>query len=271
MATISKRSREGRPPLRKALGQHHLRRSTACGPLVSFLRPAGELVVEIGSGGGVLTRALLASGPARLIALELDPAWAFGARSSLLGAELVVADALDVAWEALPVGAVVAGNLPYNVATPIIERVLRSPGLARSGFLLQLEVAERIAAAPGSKSYGALTVLVAARAEARLLGRVAPGAFHPPPKVDSAFVGLTSRVPDPRALDPLFAILVRAGFQQRRKTLANALGAVLGKAQARGVLEGAGIRSDERAERVPLAGWLALVDAARIATGARQR
>lgn len=247
--------------MRKALGQHHLRRASACGPLVSFLAPTGRDLVEIGAGGGILTGALLAANPRSLVAIELDVAWALRVAAKLRPARLVVADALDFDWNRLRPGSRVAGNLPYNVATAILERLLLSPRWDRAAFLVQLEVAQRLAAAPGSKQYGSLSVLVAARAEARVLGKVAPGAFTPPPKVESAFVGLVPRVVDPRALEPKFPWLVRGVFTHRRKTIANALGHLIGGAAARQALGCADIDPGIRPEQVPLEGWLALSDA----------
>jgi 16S rRNA (adenine1518-N6/adenine1519-N6)-dimethyltransferase len=252
--------------LRKALGQHHLIRESACRPAVEFLAPADRLVVEIGSGGGVLTRALLAAAPRAVWAVELDPSWALGTAAALRPAQLVVADALAPPWQRLPEGSLVAGNLPYNVGTVILERLLLQPGWERAAFLLQLEVVQRLTARPGTKSYSALSVLVAARAEAHLLGRVAPGSFRPPPKVDSAFVGLVPRPVDPAALDPAFERLVKAAFQQRRKTLANALRGELSRERATHILRDAGIDPGARAEQVPLDGWLALVASVRSAS-----
>jgi len=129
-----------RPRLKKSLGQHHLVRPELCRPLVEFLAPRGERVVEIGPGGGVLTRALLESG-ARVWAVELDLDWAWELRRALEAATLqpLVMDALDLPWERLRAPTLVAGNLPYNVATPIITSVLphwrRVP---RAAFLLQI-------------------------------------------------------------------------------------------------------------------------------------
>lgn len=216
-----------RPPLRKALGQHHLRSGATCRPLLEFLQPAGRTIVEIGPGGGVLTGELLDAG-ARVLALELDPAWAEELRARLPAPELEVrvADALDFDWEALPVDSLVTGNLPYNVGTAIVERVLRSRAVARAGFLLQREVVDRLVASPGEPAYGALSVRVALRAEARRLGVVRRGSFVPPPKVDSAFVGFLPR-PAPAAvagaLAEPFERFVQEAFAMRRKTLVNCL------------------------------------------------
>jgi len=260
-----------RPRLDKRLGQHHLTSGAVCRPLIEWLRPAGERVLEIGPGGGVLTRELLAAGAAAVWGWELDPAWA-AALAADLGrgpdrppVELVVGDALAIDWRRLG-GSVaphlVAGNLPYNVATPIIERMLtRTPpgAVARAAFLVQREVAERLVTSPGSRAYGALSVLVAAHAEARLLGRVRPGAFRPPPRVDSAFIGLTPHPSSlPAAEMPAFLRTVALAFAQRRKTLRNALGASWGKDAAEQVLERAGIPPGARAEQLDLDRFLTL-------------
>lgn len=257
--------RRGRPPLRRRLGQHHLRSGRVCAPLVEFLRlSAGDRVVEIGPGGGVLTRELLASG-ARVAAVELDPLWAIalGSREAgLRGEELtiVVADALELDWRRLPAGWRVAGNLPYNVGTVLVERLLRAaPVGTRAGFLLQREVVERMVARPGEDAFGALSLLVATRARAERLAVVRAGAFVPPPKVESAFVGLELGAPPlPEAQMSELERLIRVAFAQRRKSLRNALGAGFGRAAAEAALAAAGIAPGRRAEELGLAEFLAL-------------
>lgn len=262
-----------RPPLRRSFGQHHLRDGSICAPLVDFLA-LGEsaTVVEIGAGGGVLTLELSAR-RARVVAVELDLAWAAElARRLRDGASprIVVADALDLDWPRLPAGWRVAGNLPYNVGTAIVERILRGvPPATRAGFLLQREVVDRMVARPGDDAYGALSLLVALRARATRLGVVRPGAFVPPPKVDSAFVGLESVAPPlpPPALAELER-LIAVAFGQRRKSLRNALAAGYGRPAADAALARAGIAPARRAEELDLTAFLALGRAFGEAAGA---
>lgn len=243
------------PLLKKSLGQHHLVDGAICRPLVSFLEPAGRRVLEVGPGGGVLTAELLAAG-ARVIGWELDLDWAAVLRRRLSGEDLalVVGDALEIGWSRLPAPTLVAGNLPYNVGTAIIERLLpHHAAVPRAAFLVQKEVADRLVARPREEAYGSLSVIVAAWARARILGRVRPGSFRPPPKVDSAFVGFELHPPPlPPEEMPAFVAFVRLGFGQRRKTLRNALAAGLGKEKAGAVLTTAGMPDKVRAEELGL-------------------
>ncbi|HYU30711.1 MAG TPA: 16S rRNA (adenine(1518)-N(6)/adenine(1519)-N(6))-dimethyltransferase RsmA [Thermoanaerobaculia bacterium] len=249
-----------RPPiLKKALGQHHLVDGAICRPLIAFLEPAGRRVLEIGPGGGILTAELLAAG-ARVTGWELDPGWAAELRRRLSGPDLrlVVGDALEIGWPRLPSPTLVAGNLPYNVATAIIERLLpHHATVPRAAFLVQKEVADRLVARPREEAYGSLSVLVAAWARTRILGRVRPGSFRPPPKVDSAFVGFELH-PPPLPLEemPAFTAFVRLAFGQRRKTLRNALAAGWGRERAEAVLAAAGVPAKTRAEELGLEEFL---------------
>ncbi len=255
-----------KPPLKKALGQHHLVDGALCRPLVQFLAPEGQRVLEIGPGGGVLTAELLAA-DARVLGWELDLDWAAVLRRRLPDPRLslVVGDALEIAWDRLPAPTLVTGNLPYNVATAIIEDLLpHHAQIPRVAFLVQKEVADRIVAAPGSDAYGSFSVLVAAYARARILGRVKPGSFRPPPKVDSAFVGLELQPPPlPENEMADFIALVRLAFAQRRKKLRNALAAGWGKQRAEEVLAEAGIPERARAEELGLESFLAMYAAAK--------
>lgn len=257
-------ARRRQPSLKKRLGQHHLIRPEACAPVLAFLRPEGERVLEIGPGGGVLTGELLAAG-ARVDALEIDLEWGLGlARPS--GDDrlrVVVADATRVDLGRWPAGTLAAGNLPYNVATVLIRRLVRHPEVfPRAAFLVQREVAQRLVAAPGSGDYGALTVLVGARARTRWLGRVRPGAFRPPPRVEGAFVGLELRPPPlPESEMGRLTETVHAAFATRRKTVRNALAARWGRERAESALEAAGLEAGRRAEDLDLADFLALTAA----------
>jgi 16S rRNA (adenine1518-N6/adenine1519-N6)-dimethyltransferase len=249
------------PRLRKALGQHHLRRGSACLPAIGFLRPQGRTVVEVGPGGGVLTRELLAAG-ARVVGWELDLAWAFELRRRLAGASLgiVAGDALELPWERLAAGTLVAGNLPYSVATPILERyLLRGTALPRAVFLVQDEVAQRLAAIPGTRAYGFLTVTTAALASVSVLARLPPGNFRPAPKVYGAFVGIERRAPVvPSARMERFRATVAQSFAHRRKTIANSLAMMRGRDAADAALEAARIDPTRRAETLTLEEFVAL-------------
>lgn len=255
-----------RPPiLKKSLGQHHLVDGAICRPLIAFLEPAGRRALEIGPGGGVLTAELLAAG-ARVIGWELDLTWAAELRRRLSRSELslVVGDALEIDWARLPPPTLVAGNLPYNVATAIIERLLpHHASVPRAAFLVQKEVADRLVARPRDEAYGSLSVLVAAWARARILGRVRPGSFRPPPKVDSAFVGFELHPPPLPPQDmPAFIAFVRLAFGQRRKTLRNALAAGWGRERAAAVLAAAGVGEKVRAEELGLEEFLGIFPSA---------
>lgn len=251
----------GSPRLKKGLGQHHLVDGALCRPLLDYLEPRGRKVLEIGPGGGILTSRLLAAG-AEVLGWEVDLEWAAAARRALPDPRfrLVVGDALEIAWERLPAPTLVAGNLPYNVATAILQRLLpHHARIPRAAFLVQKEVAERLVARAGDEAYGSLSLLVEAYARARILGLVRPGSFRPPPKVDSAFVGFELRPPPlPEGEMPDFIALVRLAFSQRRKTLRNSLGSGWGKEGAARVLAASGTPERARAEELGMEEFLRL-------------
>ncbi|MGH9465285.1 MAG: 16S rRNA (adenine(1518)-N(6)/adenine(1519)-N(6))-dimethyltransferase RsmA [Thermoanaerobaculia bacterium] len=251
------------PRLDKRLGQHHLRRPDLCAPLVDFLAPSGRTVIEIGPGGGALTEALLAAG-ARVLGWEVDLAWALrlGSASRSRALAVVAGDALDLPFARLPAGTLVAGNLPYNVATALIDRLLADgTAVSRAAFLVQWEVARRLAAAPDEPDYGALSVLTQARSTVEILGRVPRRAFRPPPKVDGAFVALVPRAVVPAELRESFRAVVLAAFQARRKTLRNSLAMTLGRLAAERLLAVAAVVPDRRAEQLSLDQFVALARA----------
>jgi 16S rRNA (adenine1518-N6/adenine1519-N6)-dimethyltransferase len=252
-----------RPPLlKKSLGQHHLIDGSLCRPLVRFLAPnPGERILEIGPGGGVLTAELLAAG-ARVLGWELDLDWAAVLRRRFPppGLSLVVGDALEIDWSRLPHPTLVAGNLPYNVATAILERMLpHHESIPRAAVLVQKEVSDRLVARAGDEAYGSLSLIVQTHAEAQILGRVRPGSFRPPPKVDSAFVGFALHPPPlPPAEMPGLISTIRLAFSQRRKTLRNALASGWGREKAEAVLAAVGLREKVRAEELGLGDFLAI-------------
>lgn len=207
---------------RQKLGQHFL----VSGRILEKIAKAacGErvpLAVEIGPGRGALTEKLLERAD-RVAGIELDPALAQYLRARFPQVELIEANALDVDWSRWGGPGVLTGNLPYYIATPIISRFVRDPGLLTSAvFLIQKEVAERITAKPGTRDYGYFSVECQFLANVEYLFSVPPGAFQPPPKVDSAVVRLTPKPPGEEAEG--FLRFVSICFRQKRKTLRNNL------------------------------------------------
>lgn len=212
---------------RKRFGQHFLHDAGVIRRLVEAIAPrAGEPMVEIGPGEGVLTAPLLERG-ARLEVIELDRDLAARLRERF-GRALVVheGDALAFDFGALPAGTRVAGNLPYNISTPLLFHLARwSHHLGEQHFMLQREVVERMAAAHSTPAYGRLSVMLQVQYRIERLFRVGPGAFRPPPAVESAVVRLRPIPPAERpAIDAAaFHALVAQAFAARRKTLRNAL------------------------------------------------
>ena len=231
------------PRPRKRFGQHFLHDPLVIQRIVRAIDPApGQRIVEIGPGRGAITLPLLERARA-LHAVELDrdliPALEERARSV---GELTVhnADALAFDFCALGTGERdlrVVGNLPYNISTPLLFHLLgQQQCLEDMHFMLQREVVQRMAAAPGTRAYGRLTVMLAARCATEALFDIGRGAFQPPPQVASSFVRLRPHPEPPFAIrDPaVFARLVTRAFSMRRKTLRNAL---------RGTLEAADIEA----------------------------
>lgn len=229
------------------LGQHFLTDPRILQRIVAALDPApGDVVLEIGAGKGSLTEQLLARG-LRVIAIEKDRRLVseLRMRNPECGVDklsIVHGDALRVDWHALviPHSAFpiphfkVVGNIPYNITSPLIDKALTPPLPARIVFLVQAEVADRIAAAPGSKQYGALSVGVQAVCRVEKLFTVRAGAFTPPPNVTSALLRLTPLdeplvAPDEMAA---FRAFVTACFGRRRKQLRNVVMAATGQPAA---------------------------------------
>lgn len=222
----------------------------------------GQPVVEIGPGLGALTGHLI-DAASRITAVEIDRDLAARLRERFPAEQLnlVEGDALELDWTALADtlgnGLRIVGNLPYNVSTPLLFALLPIADRVRDQhFMLQREVVERMGAPPGSKEYGRLSVMLQFRYRIDRLFNVAPGSFHPVPKVQSSIVRMTplpaTQVPDVSLED--FGAVVTAAFGQRRKTLRNALSRLLTEAQIRA----ADVDPGARAETVDVAGFVRL-------------
>ncbi len=263
------RMSESRHVHKKQFGQHFLHDDAVVANIVRAIAPrAGEHVVEIGPGDGALTLPLLRA-LGRLTVIELDRDLVPRLENTARGVgelTIVNADVLGVDFSALAGGAPlrVVGNLPYNISSPILFHCLdHVDAITDMHFMLQKEVVDRMAAAPGSKVYGRLSVMLQLACRVEPLLHVPPEAFRPPPKVESAVVRLLPRAPAQRpGVDPaLLANVVRAAFGQRRKTLANALHGLL-DAQT---IAAAGIDPRARAEQIAPDGFVALARAAQVA------
>jgi 16S rRNA (adenine1518-N6/adenine1519-N6)-dimethyltransferase len=238
---------------KKSFGQNFLRDGNIARKIAELATsPEGGTVLEIGAGLGALTEPLLARA-ARVIAVERDRDLAPLLREAFAGDErltVLEADAAAVDWAACfahaPRPHVVAGNLPYQLSGRLVERAVHEARVAdRFVFMLQREVVDRLAAPPGSGTYGALSVFVQAAFEVELALKVPPSAFHPPPKVASAVGVLVPREKPIAEEDAVFRAVVKAAFSQRRKMLRNAWRALEGAHEA---ARAAGIDLDRRAE-----------------------
>jgi 16S rRNA (adenine1518-N6/adenine1519-N6)-dimethyltransferase len=249
---------------KKQLGQHFLHDAGIIERIVRAVNPQpGERLVEIGPGRGAITVPLLRLHDA-LTVIEIDRDLLAHLRrigDTAGNLEILHADVLSVDFTALAAGGTLrlVGNLPYNISTPILFHVLEHAAAIRDmHFMLQKEVVDRMAAAPGGKVYGRLSVMLQAYCEVIPLFDVPPAAFHPPPQVDSAVVRLLPRAPASIAIADraLFERLVRDAFGQRRKTLRNALSALC----AADDILAAGLRPQARAEELAVAEFVALAN-----------
>lgn len=264
----------------KALGQNFLTSPEIVSRILSAAAAhPDEAVLEIGPGLGALTLALAAQTD-RLIAVEKDPQMLKLLRTELIAAgrhevTLIEGNILDIDISALaPPGSrmVVLGNLPYNISSQVLVRLVdHRDRIDRAVLMLQEEMAKRIIAPPGGRDYGRLTVLLAYCADVRRLFTVTADRFYPRPKVDSAVVEVRFRTPETPVRDEaLFVKVVQAAFGQRRKTLKNALSGSALPLDAPGaetVLKSAGIDPTRRAETLSVAEFVALSD--RIQDGCR--
>jgi 16S rRNA (adenine1518-N6/adenine1519-N6)-dimethyltransferase len=269
------------PPLREVIKRHDLRAKKSLGQnflldlnlTARIARAAGPLegvtVIEVGPGPGGLTRALLAQGAEHVVAIERDQR-AIAALGEIADRypgrlDVVAADALsfDPRMRLAGARARIVANLPYNIATPLLVGWLTTepwpPWFDRLVLMFQREVAERITAAPGSKSYGRLSVLAGWRSEAHILFDIAPSAFVPPPKVTSSLVELVPRQMPLPCVSLALQKVTEAAFGQRRKMLRQSLKS-LGR-DPLPLLAAAGIAQTARAEEIPVEGFVALARA----------
>ena len=250
------------PRPRKRFGQHFLTDRHYLARIVGAIAPdRGDAMVEIGPGTGLLT-AEIAPRLAHLHVVEIDRDLARALRNRFPPEQVSVheGDALEFDFAALPAPLRVVGNLPYNVSTPILFRIAALEDRVRDcTFLLQKEVVDRMVADPATPDYGRLSVMLQYRFEMHSLFHVPPGAFTPPPKVDSSVVRMVPLgAGRPRAKDEQrFERLVAAAFSQRRKTLRNAAAAVATPE----AFEAAGIDPGRRGETLSVREFIALCNA----------
>lgn len=252
-------------PAKKQLGQHFLADRHYIDKIVMAVNPKdGDRLVEIGPGQGAITLPLLRVHPTlTVIEFDRDLIAPLTAAAEPLGELTIVhRDVLRVDFTELANGQPIrlVGNLPYNISSPILFHALEHAAVIRDmHFMLQKEVVDRMAAGPGSKVYGRLSVMLQAYCQVISLFVVPPGAFRPPPKVDSAVVRLVPRDPASISINDhtRFAEVVKAAFGQRRKTLRNALNNVVSAEQ----FIAAGVRPDARAEQLDVAEFIALANA----------
>lgn len=258
------------PPARKRLGQHFLSDPRILARIADALAPRNdETVIEIGPGRGALTQELLARA-GRVIAIEIDRTLAAKLRERYVGdprLDVVERDVLETNLAVLAGGDfALVGNVPYYITTPILFHALRPPRPTRAVYLVQKEVADRLAASPGTKAYGALTVNVGALASVETLFRVPSGAFSPPPSVDSAVVRVTPRA-EPAiapADEERFRVLVQQAFGMRRKQMRRVVRSLLSVSVSRAeeLLAAAAIEPEVRPETLTPEQFAALLRAA---------
>ena len=256
----------GNPPVLKRFGQHFLVDDKVLQDIADAIAPERtDTVLEIGAGRGALTD-LLADRAGRVVALEIDRALAARLTEKYCGrtnVEIVQQDVLKADFEALAgTGFLLAGNVPYYITTPIIFKSLEHPMPRRAVFLVQREVADRIASSAGQEDYGALTVNIAATSNTELIRTVPAESFQPPPRVESAVIRLTPRADPllPRADLPAFRAFVQAAFGQRRKQIQRVLRSVAGlpATEVEALLESCGVDRTARPETLTPETFVAL-------------
>ena len=272
-------ARHGVSP-KKSWGQNFLHDRSVLARIVAAVdASADDVVVEIGAGTGTLTAALAGAEPPprRIVAIERDPDMQRVLADELAAqprVELVSADALAFDFEAAARAAgrpvVVAGNLPYQIASTLVLALVEAGArgaIARAVVMVQRELAQRLVAPPGSRSYGRITIAIAQHAEARLLFHAKPGSFHPAPEVTSSVLRLVPRgAPLAAVRDAaLFSEVVKQAFATRRKMLRRALAARFGDPATTAALASSGIAGTRRAEQLSVAEFARLADALAVA------
>jgi 16S rRNA (adenine1518-N6/adenine1519-N6)-dimethyltransferase len=268
------------PPLREVIAEHGLRAKKELGQnflldlnlTARIARAAGRLegytVIEVGPGPGGLTRALLAEGASKVIAIERDeralPALAQIADAYPGKLEIISGDALEIDYAALSQDPVkIVANLPYNIATPLLTGWLTSepwpPFFDSLTLMFQKEVAERICAKPGTKAYGRLSVLAGWRTDAHIAFNVDKSAFTPPPKVTSSVVHLQPTQIETDLSVRALEDVTRAAFGQRRKMIRQSLKSL--GVPIESLLTVSGLKGTERAEELPVGTFLTLAKA----------
>lgn len=255
---------------KKRLGQNFLMDSGAAARIASLVVPAaGARILEIGPGTGTLTRALLeARADVTAIELDEDMVRILRSRDDLAGAAIVQADALSFDYAAFAAGAAwrCTGNLPYNIATPLIMRLIEMPdGPELLVVMTQKDVADRLRAKPGDRAYGSLSVAVQYRMQVERAFTLTPRVFYPQPKVDSAVVRLQRRErPAVSVADEArFLQVVRGAFAYRRKTLANSLSLALqiDRAGVTNALQQLNYDTEIRGEQLAIGDFARIADA----------
>jgi 16S rRNA (adenine1518-N6/adenine1519-N6)-dimethyltransferase len=214
-------------PAKRSLGQNFLVDPNISRKIVDALdlKP-GDRVLEIGPGRGALTRHVAARAPGRYVVLEMDDALADELERQYPGIEVVRGDAMAYPWGRLlqEDDWKIVGNLPYNIASPLIWDIVSQAAFARAVFMVQLEAGQRLVAGPGGRDYGALSVFVQSHAQAELLFKVPPQVFRPQPKVTSAVLRFFLHPQRPTQVDAMrLSSTLRMCFQQRRKQLGTIL------------------------------------------------
>jgi 16S rRNA (adenine1518-N6/adenine1519-N6)-dimethyltransferase len=274
--TPAPRAAATKRPARKRFGQHFLEVPWVEKVMRAIAPSNTETFLEIGPGRGALTRPLAAAAR-HVLAFEVDRDMAADLmaaavpRLTVVSGDFLAVTAAGLREEITRAGLVpaylrAAGNLPYNIASPILFKLVELHGagvaLTDATVMLQREVADRLLARPHTRDYGVLSVLIGHRAHVQRLLDLPPGAFRPPPKVRSTLVKLVFHAPDPPPLSPGgFEALVQAVFTRRRKTLANALTAYGGAGSPERALARAGIDGRRRPETLDIAEFVRLSDA----------